>query len=106
MAINVAAAARQSFKKAGRRIKISKNMRPFVSRVVRDGDVQNAFGTQIGGPVGGCVKSNVRAGMSGKVIHGIAKLCSRQAVGKKLTLGGGRTPRARAREAEEFYEIE
>ncbi len=38
MSIN-AAAERQSFKKAGRRIKVSKNMRPFVSRVVRDGAV-------------------------------------------------------------------
>ena len=108
MAINVAAAAKQSFKKAGRRIKVSKNMRPFVSRVVRDGAVQKAFGSQIGGPVGGCVASNVRTGMSGRVVHGIAKLCSRQAVGTKLNLGGMGTSSRRARrtEATEFYEIE
>ncbi len=107
MAINVAAAARQSFKKAGRRIKISKNMRPFVSRVVRDGKVQNAFAEQIGRPVGSCVASNVHEGMSGKVIHGIAKLCSRQAVGTRLNLAGMRTSvKTRAKQATEFYEIE
>jgi len=36
-------AVKQSFKKPGRRIKISKNLRPFVSRVVREGKVQKAF---------------------------------------------------------------
>jgi hypothetical protein len=106
MSINVAAAARQSFKKAGRRIKVSKNMRPFVSRVVRDGAVQKAFANQIGKPVGGCVASNVRAGMSGKVVHGIAKLCSRQAVGTHLNLGGLGRSAGRSSQATEYYEIE
>jgi len=46
--------------------KVSKNMRPFVSLVVRDGAVQKAFANQTGKPVRGCVASNVRAGMSGK----------------------------------------
>jgi hypothetical protein len=106
MSINVAAAARQSFKKAGRRIKVSKNMRPFVSRVVRDGAVQKAFANQIGKPVGGCVASNVRSGMSGKVVHGIAKLCSRQAVGTHLNLGGLGRSSGRNTSATEYYEIE
>jgi hypothetical protein len=105
MSISLSQAAAQTFKKSGRRIKLSKNLKPFVSRVVRDGAVQNAFAEQIGKPVGGCVASNVKAGMSGKVIHGIAKLCSRQAVGTSLALGGGRRRRARATATEEFYEI-
>jgi len=106
MSISIEEAEAQTFKKPGRRIKLSKNVKPFVSRVVRDGAVQKAFADQIGTPVGGCVANNVKPKMSGKVIHGIAKLCSRQAVGTKLVLEGRRRARrATAREAEEFYEI-
>jgi hypothetical protein len=84
---------------------VSKNMRPFVSRVVRDGAVQKAFANQIGKPVGGCAASIVRAGMSGKVVHGIAKLCSRQAVGTHLNLGGLGRSAGRSSQATEYYEI-
>lgn len=70
---------------AARRIKLSVNMRPFVSRVVRAGWVQRAFTVQIGRPVGGCVRTGVRAGMSGAEIHKVAKECARQAIGVRLT---------------------
>ena len=68
-----------------RRIKLSKNMKPFVSRVVRDGRVQRAFGDQIGRPVGGCVAGKVHKGMSGAEIHAIAKDCAKGYRGKKLS---------------------
>jgi hypothetical protein len=72
----------------------------------REEAVQKAFANQIGKPVGGCVASNVRAGMSGKVVHGIAKLCSRQSVGTHLNLGGLGRSAGRSSQASEYYEIE
>lgn len=69
-----------------RKIKLSKNMKPFVSRVVTDGKVQKAFAEQIGRPVGGCVASGVRAGMSGAAIHDVVRDCAKSARGKKLSL--------------------
>jgi len=71
--------------KAYRTIKLSKNMRPFVSRVVRDGKVQRAFGEQIGKPVGACVAGKVAKGMSGAEIHKITKDCAKGYKGKKLS---------------------
>lgn len=68
-----------------RRIKLSKNMKPFVGRVVTDGKVQKAFGEQIGEPVGSCVSDKVRKGMTGKEIHDIAKACAKPYKGKKLS---------------------
>ena len=76
--------------KPSRRIKLSKNMRPFVSRVVRNGAVQIAFAEQIGRPVGGCVASRVRPGMSGAHIHNIARECAKQAKGVRLDVAGAR----------------
>ena len=70
-----------------RRIKLSVNMRPFVSRVSRNGAVQRAFAEQIGRPVGGCVASRVRTGMSGGEIHRITKDCAKSVRGKRLSLG-------------------
>lgn len=67
-------------------IKLSKNLKPFVSRVVRDGAVQKAFGEQIGKPVGACVKGKVKEGMSGAAIHKIVKDCAKPYKGKKLRL--------------------
>ena len=72
--------------KTGRIIKLSKNMKPFVSRVVRDGRVQKAFAAQIGKPVGDCVKGKVTKGMSGPEIHKIATDCSKPYKGTKLAL--------------------
>jgi hypothetical protein len=69
---------------AGRIIKLSKNMKPFVSRVVRDGRIQKAFAEQIGRPVGGCVRSGVHAGMSGAAIHKVARDCAKSVSGKKI----------------------
>lgn len=71
--------------KSGRIIKLSKNMKPFVSRVVRDGKIQKAFGAQIGTPVGACVAGKVHAGMSGAEIHDIASGCAKGYKGKKLS---------------------
>ena len=67
-------------------IKLSKNMKPFISRVVRDGRVQRAFAEQIGKPVGACVASKVKPGMSGAAIHEVTRQCAKSAKGKKLTL--------------------
>lgn len=72
--------------KSSRRIKLSKNLKPFVSRVVRDGRVQKAFAEQIGKPVGQCVAGKVKKGMSGKEIHDIARECAKQYKGTKLKL--------------------
>jgi hypothetical protein len=72
--------------KAARRIKLSKNMKPFVSRVVRAGKVQRAFAEQIGHPVGKCVAGKVNVGMSGAEIHEIARECAKGVKGKKLVL--------------------
>ena len=69
-----------------RRIKLSKNMKPFVSRVVTAGRVQKAFAAQIGIPVGGCVAGKVKKGMSGAEIHKIAADCAKGYKGKKLAL--------------------
>lgn len=73
-------------KGAQRKIKLSKNLKPFVSRVVRDGRVQKAFAEQIGRPVGACVASKVHKGMSGVEIHKIAKECASTKRGVRLSL--------------------
>jgi len=70
--------------KPSRRIKLSKNMKPFVSRVVRDGKIQRAFGEQIGKKVGACVASKVSKGMTGAAIHEIAASCAKGSKGTKL----------------------
>lgn len=67
-------------------IKLSKNMKPFISRVVRDGRVQRAFTEQIGKPVGACVASKVKPGMSGAAIHEVTRECAKSAKGRKLKL--------------------
>jgi len=62
-----------------RKIKLSKNMNPFVGRVVRDGRVQNAFKEQIGKPVGACVSDGVKGKkLSGAEIHKIASDCAKK----------------------------
>jgi hypothetical protein len=63
--------------KASRRIKLSVNLRPFVSRVVRDGKAQKLFAQNWGYPVGQCVAAGVRKGMSGAEIHQVARDCAR-----------------------------
>ena len=99
------AAVRQSFKKPGRRIKISKNLRPFVSRVVREGKVQKAFTEKIGRPVGKCVRETILPGThgySGKQVHGVAKICAQPFKGTKLFAGGG----GGATMAGEYFEVD
>lgn len=71
---------------AARRIKLSKNLKPFVSRVVRDGRVQKAFAEQIGRPVGACVAGKVHAGMSGVEIHKAASECAKGKRGIHLSI--------------------
>lgn len=68
-----------------RRMKVSKNYKAFISRVVTDGKVQKAFGDQIGRPAGACVAGKVTKGMSGAEIHKIAKDCTKGYKGKKLS---------------------
>lgn len=89
---------------ASRVIKLSKNLKPFVSRVVRSGAVQLAFKEQIGRPVGQCVAGQVRAGMSGAEIHRVAYQCSRSAVGTKLDVAGARS-RIKGKAYAEYTEI-
>jgi hypothetical protein len=81
---------------AARRIKLSVNMRPFLSRVVRNGWVQRAFKEQIGRPVGGCVRSGVHKGMSGAQIHEVARNCAKQVSGSHLARPTGIAPRIAA----------
>lgn len=71
-------------------IKLSKNLKPFVSRVVRDGQAQRDFAVSIGKPVGACVAGKVREGMSGKEIHDIVKNCAKPFKGKKIKGSAGK----------------
>ena len=90
---------------ASRKIKLSVNLKPFVSRVVRNGRVQIAFAEQIGKPVGACVRSGVRAGMSGAEIHRVARDCAKSKAGTRLSLGAVRA-RGAPRIAGEYFEVE
>lgn len=105
MSINLNDALKQTFKKPGRRIKISKNLKPFVSRVVRDGRVQKAFAEKIGHPVGQCVANNVKVGMSGREIHGIAKLCAKPYDNSSLGLSTKKTNKGQQESATEYFEV-
>jgi hypothetical protein len=102
-------AVKQSFKKPGRRIKISKNLRPFVSRVVREGKVQKAFTEKIGRNVGRCVRNTILPGThgySGKQVHGVAKICAQPFKGAKL-FGPGALPGATGTAvAGEYFEVD
>lgn len=82
--------------KPSRKIKLSKNMKPFVSRVVRDGAVQRAFADKIGRPTGQCVAGKVKKGMTGAEIHAIAKDCAPRP--GTVTLGVGRRRKAKGGE--------
>lgn len=66
-------------------VKLSKNGKMFVSRVVRHGKVQRAFAEQIGRPVGSCVRAGVHRGMSGAAIHRVARDCAKQVKGTRLS---------------------
>ena len=68
-----------------RRIKLSANMRPFVSRVVTNGRVQRAFAEQIGRPVGACVAGRVHSGMNIGDIRKAVKDCAASKRGTKLS---------------------
>ena len=67
-----------------RKIKLSVNMKPFVSRVVTGGLVQKAFAAQIGEPVGACVKGSVKKGMSGGAIKKAVRECAKSKKGSTL----------------------
>lgn len=69
--------------KQGRKIKLSQNLRPFVSRVVRDGKVQRAFKKMVA-PVNACVASGVKKGMSGAAIRKVVRDCGKKIKGSKL----------------------
>lgn len=86
--------------KPSRRIKLSKNMKPFVSRVVRDGAAQRAFTENIGHKTGKCVSGKVREGMTGAEIHDIAKECAPKKGTVTYTVGGGTRKAKRKKPAE------
>ncbi len=74
--------------KSSHRLKLSKNMKPYVGRVVRGGLIQEAFGEQIGKTVGACVSQATKgkvAVLSGSQIHRIATNCAKQYKGKQLS---------------------
>ena len=73
-------------KSGARKIKLSVNMKPFVSRVVRDGKVQRAFAEQIGNPVGAFVRGAVHKGMGGGEIKKAVRNCAKGKKGTKLSL--------------------
>ena len=63
------------------KIKLSKNMRPYIGRVVRNGRVQRAFAAQIGRPVGACMRSSATRPVTKR-----AKECSKQFAGSHLNI--------------------
>lgn len=67
-------------------LKLSKNMKPFISNVSTNGSVQEAFREKIGIPTGKCVKDKTKGKIgefSGAQMHRIVKAC---AVAKGTTL--------------------
>ena len=68
-------------------LKLSKNLKPFISTVSKDGPVQSAFAEAIGNPVGQCVSSATKGKigvLSGAQIHNIAKGCAKSKKGSTL----------------------
>ena len=102
--------------KSARRIKLSVNMRPFVSRVVRNGKRQIDFAVAIGEPVGQCVAGQTKGKFdtfSGADIHSIAKECAAPYRGLSIKgAGSARYPAERRRaiirgpRASEYFEID
>lgn len=65
--------------KPSRKIKLSKNLKPYVGRVVRDGWAQKEFTRLIGHPTGQCVAAKIpkgTVGYKGTEIHKIAASCA------------------------------
>ncbi len=72
-------------------LKLSKNMKPFISSVSKDGPVQTAFAEAIGRPVGACVSAATKGKigqLSGAQIHAVVKKCSRDNGAKGKSLPG------------------
>jgi hypothetical protein len=63
-----------------------RRLTPYVSTVVTSGRVQKAFASQIGRPVGACVKSRVRKGMGAGAIKNAVRSCAKAKSGTKLSL--------------------
>ena len=70
--------------KTSRRFKVSVNLRPFISRVVRDGRVQRAFAEKLGKKVGACVAEKVKKGMSWAEVKNVVRECAKKYEGTKL----------------------
>jgi len=68
------------------KIKLSSGMRPYVGRVVRNGRIQRAFASQIGRPVGACVKAGVSKGMGAGQIKDVVRDCAKRL--GRVPLGG------------------
>ncbi|MEM4323585.1 MAG: hypothetical protein QXO37_06985 [Candidatus Nitrosocaldaceae archaeon] len=65
--------------KPSKKIKLSPNLKPFISRVVRNGLAQQAFALRIGYPVGGCVQRGVKRGMTKGARLQVFRECAKQA---------------------------
>lgn len=98
---------------ASRRIKLSVNLRPFVSRVVRSGRAQIDFAVGVGEPVGQCVSGQTKGKvgvLSGADIHKIAKECAAPYRGRSIKGAGAARYKAKLRAmapvAREFFEVE
>ncbi len=63
--------------KSSYKIKLSPGMRPYVGRVVKNGKAQQAFKQRYGIPVGNCVRSGVRRGMSQAEIRRVVRDCAK-----------------------------
>ena len=72
---------------ASYRIKLSSKMRPFVTRVVRNGQVQKNFAERIGRPAGACVRGSVKKGMTPAAIKKVVADCGRAQKGKTVRVG-------------------
>lgn len=62
-----------------------KRLTPYVGGVVTDGKVQRAFRTQIGQPVGACVRGAVHTGMTSGAIKKAVRDCAKPKLGTKLS---------------------
>ena len=65
-----------------RRLKLSKNLKPFISIVPTNGPIQNAFAEQIGKPVGKCVSDKTKGKigeLSGAQVHNVVRACAKSA---------------------------
>jgi len=75
--------------KSGYRVKMSSAMKPFVSRVSRNGKIQKAFAaTPWVQTLNSCVKAGVSQDMSGGAIKDVLRACAKSASAKGNSIAG------------------